>query len=40
MMSAFKVVRNVLGTVGMVYFGIILLEGLVDSKRYMKISAM
>ncbi len=40
MLSTFKVVRNVLGTVGIFYFGIILLEGMVDSKRYVKISAM
>jgi hypothetical protein len=40
MVSTFKVVRNVLGTVGILYFGIILLEGMIDSKRYAKISAM
>jgi hypothetical protein len=39
-MLAFKVVRNVLGTAGIVYLGIILLESLVDAKRYLKISAM
>jgi hypothetical protein len=39
-MLAFKVVRNVLGTAGIFYLGIILLEGLVDAKRYLKISAM
>jgi hypothetical protein len=40
MMSTFKVVRNVLGTVGILYFGMILLEGMIDSKRYARISAM
>jgi len=39
-MSTFKVVRNILGTVGIFYLGIILLEGMIDSKRYAKISAM
>jgi len=39
-MQAFRVVRNVLGTAGIFYFGIILLESLVDAKRYLKISAM
>ena len=39
-MLALKVVRNVLGTAGIFYLGIILLEGLVDAKRYLKISAM
>lgn len=40
MLSAFKVVRNVLGTVGLIFAGYVFLEGLIDSKRYVRISTM
>lgn len=40
MISTLKVVRNVLGTVGLIFAGYIFIEGLIDSKRYVKITTM
>ncbi len=39
-MSALKTIRNILGTVTMVMAGYVLLESLVDARRYIKISSM
>ena len=39
-MSAFKVVRNTLGTVGLLFAGYVFLVSVKDSLRYIKISRM
>jgi hypothetical protein len=39
-MGALKVVRNVLGTVGLLLAGYVLVVSLKDSLRYIKISTM
>jgi hypothetical protein len=39
-MSAFKLLRNILGTAGLIFAGYVLIEGLMDSKRYVRISTM
>ncbi len=39
-MSAFKAVRNTLGTVGLLFAGYVLVMSLKDSLRYLKISRM
>ncbi len=39
-MSAIKVVRNVLGTAGLIFAGYIFLMSLKDAARYVKISTM
>jgi hypothetical protein len=40
MIGTLKVVRNLLGTVGLIFAGYVFLEGLIDSKRYVRISTM
>jgi hypothetical protein len=39
-MSAFKVLRNTLGTVGLLFAGYVFVVSLKDSMRYLKISRM
>jgi hypothetical protein len=39
-MSAVKVIRNVLGTAGLVFAGYIFLRSLKDAARYVRISTM
>jgi hypothetical protein len=39
-MSAFKVVRNTLGTVGLLFAGYVFVMSVKDSWRYLKISRM
>jgi hypothetical protein len=39
-MSAVKVIRNVLGTAGLVFAGYIFLMSLKDAARYVRISTM
>jgi hypothetical protein len=39
-MSAIKVLRNTLGTVGLVFAGYVLVMSVKDSWRYLKISRM
>ena len=40
LMSALKVVRNVLGTAGIMILGYVVLDSLKDARRYIKISLM
>jgi len=39
-MSAFRAVRNILGTMTMIAAGYVILASLVDARRYIKISTM
>jgi hypothetical protein len=39
-MSALKVVRNILGTAGLIFAGYVLVNSMKDSLRYLKISRM
>lgn len=40
MLSTLKVLRNIVGTAGLIFAGYVLIEGFIDSKRYLKISTM
>lgn len=39
-MKAMKTIRNILGTVGLLYAGYILIASVKDVRRYIKISTM
>ena len=39
-MTTFKVVRNLLGTAGLLYAGYVFLSSFKDARRYLKISTM
>ena len=39
-MKAMKVIRNILGTAGLIYAGYILVASMKDVRRYIKISTM
>jgi hypothetical protein len=39
-MTTLKVVRNLLGTVGLLFAGYVFLSSLKDARRYVKISSM
>jgi hypothetical protein len=39
-MTALKVIRNILGTAGMLYAGYVLIASVKDVRRYIRISTM